>query len=176
MRNRVELTEKGHPEISMRRQCELLSISRSSVSYKPVEENAEDLRIKRILDELYLIDPCLGSRRLVTVLKRDYDLVVNRKKVQRLRREMGIEAIYCKARTSIPDKNHKKFPYLLRDIEVERVDQVWAADITYVPMPTGNAYLCAVMDWYSRKVLGWCLSNTMDTSLCLRAFDRAVEN
>ena len=176
MRGRVELTEKEHPEISMRRQCELLSISRSSASYKPVEESAEDFRIKRVLDELYLIDPCLGSRRLVTVLKRDYGIVVNRKKVQRLRREMGIEAIYCKPRTSIPDKNHKKFPYLLRDIEVERVDQVWATDITYVPMPTGNAYLCAVMDWYSRKVLGWCVSNTMDTSLCLRAFDRAVEN
>jgi len=160
----------------MRRQCELLSISRSSVDYQPVEESLDDLRIKRILDELYLVDPCLGSRRLVTVLARDFDVWVNRKKVQRLRREMGIEAIYCKPRTSIPDKGHKKFPYLLRDIEIEKVNQVWTTDITYVPMPTGSAYLCAVMDWHSRKVLGWCVSNTMDTSLCLRAFDRALEN
>jgi putative transposase len=158
----------------MRRQCELLGISRSSVDYRPVPESEEDLRIKRILDEIYLTDPCLGTRRLVTVLKRDHGIAINRKKVQRLRREMGIEAIYCKPRTSIPDDGHRKYPYLLRNLAVERPDQVWCTDITYVPMPGGSAYLCAVMDWYSRKVLGWAVSNTMGTGLCLDALDKAL--
>jgi len=160
----------------MRRQCELLGIARSSVDYQPVPESREDLRIKRILDEIYLIDPCLGSRRLVTVLDRDHGMLINRKKVQRLRREMGIEAIYCKPRTSIPDDGHRKYPYLLRNLAVERPDQVWCTDITYVPMPGGSAYLCAVMDWYSRKVLGWAVSNTMGTGLCLEALDKALTN
>ena len=109
----------------MRRQCELLGVARSSVDYEAVAESKEDLRIKRLLDELYMIDPCLGTRRLKTILKRDYGLVVNRKRLQRLRREMGIEAIYCKPRTSIPDDGHRKYPYLLRNLAVERPDQVW---------------------------------------------------
>lgn len=158
----------------MRRQCELLDVARSSVDYQPVAESEEDRRIKRTLDEIYLIDPCLGSRRLATILERDYGLNVNRKRVQRLRREMGLEAIWCKPRTSIPEEAHRKYPYLLRKLPVTRPDQVWCADITYVPMPGGHAYLCAVMDWYSRKVLGWAVSNTMDTCLCLRALNRAL--
>jgi len=174
MRDRIELAEKSNPDISMRRQCELLGVARSSVDYRPVPESEEDLRIKRILDEIYMIDPCLGSRRLVTVLKRDHGIAVNRKKVQRLRQEMGIEAIYCKPRTSIPDDGHRKYPYLLRNLAVERPDQVWCTDITYVPMPGGSAYLCAVMDWYSRKVLGWAVSNTMGAGLCLEALDKAL--
>ena len=157
----------------MRRQCELLSVARSSVEYQFVPESEEDLRIKRILDEIYLVDPCLGTRRLVIVLGRDHEIAINRKKVQRLRREMGIEAIYCKPRTSIADDGHRKHPYLLRNLAVERPDQVWCSDITYVPMPGGSAYLCAVMDWYSRKVLGWAVSNTMGTGLCLEALEKA---
>ena len=160
----------------MRRQSELLGVARSSVTYQPKAESEKDLRIKRILDELYMIDPCLGSRRLATVLERDHRVRINRKKVQRLRREMGIEAIYCKPRTSIPDDGHRKYPYLLRELTVARPDQVWCTDITYVPMPGGHAYLCAVMDWYSRKVLGWAVSNTMGTGLCLEAFDKALAN
>lgn len=139
-------------------------------------ESAEDLRIKRLLDEIYLIDPCLGSRRLKTILARDHDIVVNRKRLQRLRREMGQEAIYCKPRTSIPDDGHRKYPYLLRNLAVARPNQVWCTDITYVPMPGGNAYLCAVMDWYSRRVLGWSVSNTMDTELCLDALEKSFLN
>jgi putative transposase len=138
-----------------------------------VEESAEDLRIKRLLDELYLRDPCLGSRRLVTVLERDHGVMINRKRLQRLRREMGHEAIWCKPRTSIADKKPRIYPYLLREMKVRRPDQVWCADITYVPMSRGHAYLCAVMDWSTRCVLGWAVSNTMDTSLCLLALDRA---
>jgi putative transposase len=168
------LTEKQHPDISMRRQCELLNVARSSVDYEPVAESEENLRIKRLLDELYMIDPCLGPRRLRTILKRDYGLVVNRKRLRRLRREMGLITIYCKPRTSIPDDGHRKYPYLLRDLAVVRPDQVWCTDITYVPMPGGHVYLCAVMDWYSRKVLGWAVSNTMETGLCLEALDKAL--
>ena len=118
-------------------------------------------------------DPCLGSRRLVGVHKRDDGLIVNRKRLQRLRREMGIEAIYCKPRTSIPDKTHRIYPYLLRDLRIMKPDQVWCADITYVPMPQGNAYLCTVLDWHTRCELGSSVSNTMDVALCLSALHKA---
>jgi putative transposase len=157
----------------MRTQCKILSISRSSLDYVPVEESADDTSLKRIIDELYMRDPCLGSRRLVTVLKRDHGRIVNRKRIQRLRREMGLEAIYCKPRTSIVDKTHRIYPYLLRDLAITKPDQVWCADITYVPMPRGHAYLCAVMDWHTRCVLGWSVSNTMDVALCLSALNKA---
>lgn len=176
MRERIKLVEKGDPRVSVRKQCKLLKVSRSSVDYKRTPEKEEDRRLKRLLDEIYLVDPCLGSRRLATVLERDYDLKVNRKRIRRLRREMGHEAIWCKPRTSIPDSSHRIYPYLLRNLSIARPNQVWCADITYVPMPQGHAYLCAVMDWYSRKVLGWELSNTMDTGLCLRALEQALDN
>jgi putative transposase len=174
--DRIELEEKKHSDLGMKKQCVLLGVARSSVDYQPVAESPEDLRIKRLIDEIHLIDPCLGTRRLKTVLAREHGLQVNRKKLQRLRREMGIEAIYCKPRTSIPDVGHRKYPYLLQNLAVERPDQVWCTDITYVPMPSGNAYLCAVMDWYSRKVLGWVVSNTMETGLCLKALNNALAN
>jgi putative transposase len=167
--------EKDHPRLSVRRQCELLGVARSNLAYEAVEESAEDLQIKRLLDEIYLKDPCLGSRRLVTVLERDYGIGVNRKRIQRLRREMGVETIWCQPKTSQADKSHHKYPYLLRELEVSRPDQVWCADITYVPMACGHAYLCAVMDWISRKVLGWAVSNTMDVELCQRALFMAVK-
>ena len=174
MRDLTRLVDKNHPQLSMRKQCELLGVARSSVDYEPVAESAEDQRIKRLLDEIYLKDPCLGSRRLVTVLERDHGVKINRKHLQRLRREMGHEAIWCRPRTSIPDDQHRKYPYLLRNLTIDFPDQVWCADITYVPMPGGHAYLCAVMDWHSRKVLGWALSNTMDTGLCLTALNQAI--
>jgi len=176
VRERIELVKKNHPKLSMRKQCELLEVARSSVDYQPVTESAEDIKIKRLLDEIYMVDPCLGSRRLVTILERDHGIKVNRKRLQRLRQEIGQEAIYCKPRTSIPDDGHRKYPYLLRNLSIERPDQVWCTDITYVPMPQGHAYLCAVMDWHSRKVLGWTVSNTMETGLCLEALENAMNN
>lgn len=176
MSARKELAKEKTKKISMRRKCELLGIARSTVDYIAVPENPEDRPIKRLLDEIYLKDPCLGSRRLVTVLERDHAIKVNRKRVQRLRDEMGVETIWCRPRTSIPDDGHRKYPYLLRNLAITRSDQVWCADITYVPMKRGNAYLCAVMDWHSRKVLGWALSNTMDTGLCMEALERALES
>jgi len=158
----------------MRRQCKLLSVSRSAIAYRGKGERKEDLQIKRLLDEIYLKDPCLGSRRLVTVLGRDHGIAVNRKRLQRLRREMGLVAIWCRPRTTIPDPEGRRYPYLLRNRQIERADEVWCADITYVPMGGGHAYLCAVMDWHSRKVLGWAVSNTMETGLCLAALEQAL--
>ena len=174
MKGRAELVEKNVPDLSMRTQCKLLGLSRSTLDYHPVAERAEDLWIKRWMDEIYLRDPCMGTRRLKTLLERDHALIINRKRLQRLRREMGIETIWCRPRTSVSEDRHRKYPYLLRNLEVSGPNQVWCADITYVPMPHGQAYLCAVMDWFSRKVLGWSLSNTMDVALCLSALAMAV--
>jgi putative transposase len=158
--NRAKLVEKNHPQLSVRAQCEILSVTRSVLSYKPVEESEEDAEIKRLLDRIYTKDPCLGSRRLVTVLERDYGKIVNRKRIARLRQEMGIETIWCRPRrTSIPDNGHRKHPYLLKERVINFADEAWCADITYIPMPHGHAFLCAVMDWHSRKVLGWAVSN-----------------
>jgi len=172
---RAELVEKNHPELSVREQCKILGVARSVVNYTPVAEDAEDERIMRILDGIYMIDPCVGSRRLATVLERDHGIIANRKRIQRLRRKMGIETIWCRPRrTSIPDNGHRKYPYLLRDRVVEYADEVWCADITYIPMEHGHAYLCAVMDWHSRKVLGWAVSNTMDATLTEKAVAAAV--
>ena len=172
---RAGLVEKRHPELSVREQCKILGVARSALNYKPVEESAEDTRIMRILDEIYTMDPSVGSRRLTTLLERDHGIKVNRKRLQRLRRKMGIETIWCRPRrTSIPDNGHRKYPYLLRERIVEYADEVWCADITYIPMPHGHAYLCAVMDWHSRKVLGWAVSNTMDAALTEKAVAAAV--
>jgi putative transposase len=175
MSGRAELVEKDHPQLSLRAQCKLLNVARATLDYTPVPESEEDRQLMRLMDEIYLIDPCIGTRRLVGLLGRDYGLLVNRKRLQRLRRKMGLETIWCRPRnTSNPDKSHRKYPYLLRNLEVTRPNQVWCADITYVPMPHGHAYLCVVMDWYSRKVLGWQVSNTMDAALCQDALTAAV--
>jgi len=171
---RAELVEKSHPRISCRQQCELLAVSRSTLDYQPVIESPEDLTLMRLMDEIYLIDPCIGTRRLVTLLERDHGRIANRKRLQRLRRKMGMETIWCRPRTSVANRVHRKYPYLLNGLTITRPNQVWCADITYVPMPYGPGYLCVVMDWYSRKVLGWKLSNTMDASLCADALEMAV--
>jgi len=175
------LLDREHPKISMRRQCGLLGVARSTAAYRPVAEDPEDIWIRRLLDEIYLIAPCLGSRRLATVLESDHEASASRKRLDRLRREMGHEAIRPGPRTSIPDAGHRKYPYLLRGLDIGRPDQVWCADIclrpsplrsdSYVRMPHGHAYLCAVMDWHSRKVLGWAVSNTMGVALCLAALE-----
>ena len=174
MRERRGLLEKEHPQISQRRQAELLAVARSSAAYQPVPVSEGDAQVMRIMDELYLKAPSLGSRPLVTLLERDHGILMNRKRVQRLRRVMGLEAIWCRPRTTVPDRSHRKYPYLLRDLKIDRANQVWCTDFTYVPMPVGHAYLCAVMDWHTRKVLGWAVSNTMDTELCLNALQQAL--
>jgi putative transposase len=145
-----------------------LELARSTWYYRPVGESAENLALMRRLDEQYLRTPFYGSRKLAVVLG------ANRKRVQRLMRVMGIEAIYPKRRTTWPAAGHKIYPYLLRNVEVTRPDQVWASDITYVPLRHGFLYLVAVMDWYSRYVLSWRLSNTLTGSFCLEALDEAL--
>jgi putative transposase len=124
VRDRIALVDKKHPDISMRRQSTLLGVARSTITYKPVDEDLEDIRIKRLLDEIYMKDPCLGSRSLVTVLERDHGVKTDRKRVIPLRREMGQETIWCKPRTSIPDDGHHKYPYLLRHLSIDRTDQI----------------------------------------------------
>jgi putative transposase len=150
------------------RQCALLGLAHSTWYYRPAGESAENLALMRLIDEQYLRTPFYGSRKLAAVLG------VNRKRIQRLMRRMGIEAIYPKRRTTWPGAGHKIYPYLLRNVEVTRPDQVWASDITYVPLRHGFLYLVAVMDWYSRYVLSWRLSNTLTGGFCLEALDEAL--
>jgi putative transposase len=160
--------ESGHKRFTIARQCELVGLARSTQYYRPAGESAENLALMRVIDEQYLRTPFYGSRKLAIALG------VNRKRVQRLMRVMGIKAIYPKRRTTWPGAGHKIYPYLLRNVEVVRPDQVWASDITYVPLRHGFLYLVAVMDWYSRYVLSWRLSNTLTGSFCLEVLDAAL--
>ena len=180
-----------HKRISVRRQCELLGLNRSSFYYQPkkasrslkngaidiispIWETPENLRIMDRIDALYMDHPFYGSRNMRTVLNRE-GYQVNRKRIQRLMRLMGIQAIYPKPRLSIGGKGHKIYPYLLKGLTIERPDQVWCADLTYIRLAHGFVYLVAIMDWYSRFVLSWRVSNTMDTEFCLTAFREALE-
>ena len=165
--------EPGHPEISLRRQCELLGVNRSGLYYEPVGESAENLMLMRLIDEEYTRHPFFGSRRLVVWLG-ERGQAVNRKRVARLMDVMGIEAVYPKPKLSQPGEGHRIYPYLLRGTTVERVNQVWSTDITYIRMAQGFLYLVAVMDWFSRFVLSWSLSLTMEMDFCLEALDRAL--
>jgi putative transposase len=170
---RRALVEASHPRLSVRRQCELLGLCRSSFYYEPAQETPENLALMRRIDEHYTRCPFYGSRRWAAWLQGEgYE--VNRKRVQRLMRLMGLEAIYPKPRLSVGDRQHKVYPYLLRGVSVERPDQVWSADITYVPMAHGFMYLAATIDWYSRYVIAWRLSNTLDGSFCLEMLQEAL--
>jgi len=155
------------------RQCQLLNLNRSSVYYQPTGVSDKDLQLMRRIDEMHLKRPFYGSRRIRDWLQ-DEGFPVNRKRVQRLMRQMGITALYPKANTSRPGKGHKIYPYLLRGLEIDRPNQVWAADICYVPMARGFVYVVAIMDWYSRKVLAWRVANTMDTDFCVEALEDAM--
>jgi putative transposase len=167
------LVEPGHGEISVRRQCDLLGVNRSGLYYEPVGESEENLKLMRLIDEEYTRHPFYGSRRM-TVWLRDQGHEVNRKRVSRLMEVMGIEALYPKPRLSQPGEGHKLYPYLLKGVEVTRVNQVWSTDITYIRMAEGFVYLVAVMDWFSRFVLSWALSVTMELDFCIEALKRAL--
>ena len=155
------------------RQCELLELCRSSLYYTPKPVSAADLALMRSIDALHLAHPFLGSRRLARMLQRQ-GVEVGRLHVASLMHLMGIEAIYRKKRTTIPGKGHKIYPYLLANVAIERSNQVWATDITYIPMAKGFAYLVAILDLYSRKVLAWRLSNAMTTDFCVEALQEAL--
>lgn len=155
------------------RQCELLGISRSGLYYQPVRPSDEELAILRLLDEQYLKTPFYGSRRMSVHLQQ-LGYAVNRKRVQRLMRQMGLYAVYPKPKLSQPHPEHKVYPYLLRGVEIASANQVWSTDITYLPVLKGHFYLVAVMDWFSRKVLSWQISNTMDVYFCIEALEAAL--
>jgi putative transposase len=165
--------DRDHCAVSIRRQCTLLSLARSGVYRMPRPANDEDVALMRAIDELFTAFPFLGSRRMAIML-REEGWSVNRKRVQRLMRKMGIEALGPKPRTTKPAPGHKIFPYLLRNMTIDRSNQVWAADITYIPIGRGFLYLVAIMDWASRAVLAWRLSNTMDVSFCVSALEEAL--
>jgi putative transposase len=159
--------------LSIVSQCELLGLPRSSYYYEPVLESAENLRLMRRIDEQYLATPFYGSRRMRQHLVRAGHCV-NRKRVQRLMRTMGLEGLFPGRKTTNPAPGHKVYPYLLRGLTIDRPNQVWCSDITYVPLRCGFLYLVAVMDWYSRHVLAWQLSNTLDATFCVEAVEAAL--
>src|SRR3954452_21767852 len=171
--DRKAMLDREHPELSMRRQCAMLGIARSSVYRLPRPANDAELGLMRRIDALFTQWPFLGSRRMTALLRADGHSI-NRKRVRRLMRRMGIAALGPKPRTTTPAPGHKVFPYLLRGLAIDRPNQVWCADITYIPIGRGFLYLVAIMDWCSRMVLAWQLSNTMDVSFCVAALEQAL--
>jgi putative transposase len=161
--------------LSVRRQCDLFRLSRSGYYYEPVPVSREDLTLMKRIDRLYTQSPFFGSRQLTSTLRNE-GREVNRKRVQRLMRVMGLEAIVPGPHTSRPHPQHPVYPYLLRGVEVTRPDQVWCTDITYIQLSHGFAYLVAVMDWWSRAVLSWRLSNSLSEDFCLEALDEALRH
>lgn len=160
--------------LPIRRQCELLGVNRSGLYYEPVATGPEELALMRRMDELHLERPFYGSRKMTHALK-TAGVDINRKHVQRLMRLMGLEAMVPKPTTSDPAPEHAKFPYLLRKLKITRPNQVWASDVTYIPLAHGFVYLVAVMDWWSRLVLAWRVSTTLDASFCVEAVQEALE-
>ena len=160
--------EPNHPQLSIARQCELVGLPRSTRYYQPIGETAENLALMKRIDEQYLETPFYGSRKMAV------ELGINRKHAQRLMRRMGLEAVGTKRRTTRSAPGHKIYPYLLRNLPITRPDQVWASDITYIPLRHGFLYLAAVIDWFSRYVLAWRLSNTLEGRFCLEALDEAL--
>jgi putative transposase len=170
---RLDMIDRQHPKLSLVRQCSLLRISRSSLYYRTAPASAEDLELMALMDRQYLKTPFYGSRKMTAWL-RTQGYRVNRKRVRRLMQVMGLQAIYRRPNTSKPAPEHKVYPYLLKGLEINRVNQVWTADITYIPMARGFLYLVAIMDWHSRYVLAWRLSNTMEVGFCMEALEEAL--
>ena len=167
------MIEPNHPKLSVKRQCELIGISRSSYYRKESSESEENLKLMRLIDEEYTRHPFYGTRKIRDYLRRQ-GYRVNRKRVQRLMRLMGLSSIAPRKRTTTICKDHKIYPYLLRDLNIDHCDHVWCSDITYIRLKQGFAYLTVVMDWYSRYVLSWEISITMDESFCVSALERAL--
>ncbi len=165
--------ETKHPRLSIVRQCDLLSISRSTFYYEAHGESVLNLNLMRLIDEQFLETPFYGARQMKRHLRRQ-GYCVNRKRIRRLMLKMGLSPIYQKPNTSKPHPEHRVYPYLLREMNIARPNQVWCADITYIPMRRGFLYLVAVMDWHSRKVLSWRLSNTLDADFCVAALEDAL--
>lgn len=172
---RRQMVAHKSTRLSIVKQCEMLEIGRSSFYYEPSGETEYNLKLMRIIDEEFTEDPTYGSRTMRYVLRRK-GYVVSRKRIQRLMRKMGLRAIYRTPKTSIPNLEHKVYPYLLRGLTIDRPNQVWCTDITYIPMRRGFLYLVAIMDWHSRKILSWRLSNTLGADFCVQALEEALRN
>ena len=168
------MIDPDHPELSIVRQCELVATSRSGFYYQPAGETPLNLELMRLIDRQFLETPWYGSRQMARHLRRE-GYPVGRKRVRRLMAKMGLEPIYQRPRTTVPHPEHQIYSYLLRDMVIERPNQVWCADITYIPMRRGFLYLVAVMDWASRKVLSWRVSNTMEADFCIEALEEALQ-
>ena len=173
--NRKAMIDKDHPKLSIRRQSKLLDVNRNRLDPPQSKITEEDYAIMKIMDELYMAHPHYGTRNYVANL-RDYGYNIGRGRARRLMRIMGIESLAPKPNTSKPSKENKIFPYLLRNRKITKADEVWCTDITYLPMPKGHAYLIAVMDWHTRAVLSWKVSNTMDTRFCVEALEEALHS
>ncbi len=169
------MIDPQHPDISIRRQCQLVDLNRASFYIKPAGETTLNLHLMRLIDEYYLKMPFYGYRRMTEQL-RQAGYAVNPKRVARLMQVMGLKALFPKRKTTISAKDHKIYPYLLRGMAITYPDQVWSTDITYVPMRTGFMYLVAIIDWYSRYILTWRLSNTLDGAFCLAALNQALQS
>nr|WP_248306178.1 IS3 family transposase [Devosia oryzisoli] len=167
------MIDPDHNRLSIRRQCELVSISRASFYRQPAGETPENLELMRLIDEAFMEMPWYGSRQMARHLCRQ-GWCVGRKRVRRLMRKIGLSPIYQAPKTREPHPQHRIYPYLLRHLAIERPDQVWCADVTYIPMRRGFLYLVAIMDWFSRRVLAWRLSNTMDVDFCVAALEEAI--
>ena len=165
--------ESDHAELSVRRQCELLGLNRSSLYFEPSRVSDRDLSLMEKLDRWHLDYPYLGSRKLATLVSSPGE-AVNRKRVQRLMRVMGLECLFPRPKCTVTLRCHKKYPYLLKEVKIDRPVQVWSTDITYVPMPSGFMYLVATIDWFSRLVVSWRLSNTLDGSFCLSMLEESL--
>lgn len=168
------MVDRDEPALSVRRQCELLGLSRSGLYYEPEPTSPDELALMRRIDEIHLKRPFYGSRKMAFELRQE-GRDANRKRIQRLMRVMQLEAMAPQPRTSEPHPEHVVYPYLLRGVKVSRPNQVWATDITYIPMRSGFVYLAAIMDWYSRLVLSWRLSITLDSTFCIEALLEAIE-
>jgi len=167
------MIDPNHPRLSISSQCELASIARSSYYYTGKGESPLNLKLMKLIDEQFLLNPVYGSRQMARYLRRQgYN--VRRHRVRRLMRKMGLRAIFQRPNTSKPHPEHRIYPYLLRDLTIERADHVWCTDITYIPMRRGFLYLVAIMDWSTRAVLSWRLSNTMDSGFCVEALEEAL--
>ena len=172
---RKKMLDPHNSTLSISRQCELLGLSRSSYYYQPCGESTDDVLLMKEIDKLYTKYPFYGARRIAVNLSDTFQ-PINVKKVRRLMKLMGIEAIFPKPNLSKPNSEHKIFPYLLRDKKIEKVNQVWSTDITYIPMSNGFLYLCAIVDWYSRYILSWEISNTLTTDFCVKALKTALKS
>jgi putative transposase len=167
------MIDPANRNLSIVRQCRLLKVSRSGWYYKPKEESPLNLSLMRVIDEQFLATPYYGSRQMTRHLRR-IGYRVSRKRIRRLMRLMGLQAIYQAPKTSLPHPQHKVYPYLLKGLAINRPNQVWCSDITYIPIKRGFLYLVAIMDWYSRKVLSWRISNTLDAEFCVEALREAI--